>query len=709
MGVIGQIRQRSTLLMVIIGVAMLLFILGDVLSSGGGLFGGGQPTDVAEIAGESISQRDFEERVLRILDQRPDDQPADDRARSSAQEQAWNMLLQERVFVREYDKLGLNVSKEELFEQIKNTSPNSQVSQYFTNPQTGQLYQDFMDPQTGGLNSQAVMGYLQQVLKTDEKGSWIQFEQALKMDRYSSKYFTMISKGLFATDLQATNDFQSSNRRFGFSYVTKPYSDIEDSKVEPTESELKAYYNAHKTEPEFQQEDSKRSFDYIVFEVLPSEDDLAELHTELKELKPKFALDSNDTVFVLDHYAGVENITYTQRGEFPLEVDSLIFDGEVGTVVGPFEQNGYLKITKVLGEKISSDSVRARHILLPVPQGDTAAERKQLDLADSLLAVIKSDDNFPAMAMQYSADQQAAKNAVEGDWFTSNIPVPAEFGTALFDGTVEEIVIVQSPIGVHLIEVLEKDEETRKAFTASIDREILPSKNTRDAIYKAASTFSINNRETEDFKAAASGLAVLEANDVGEFDKEIAGLGAAGELIRWAFAAEQNAVSDAKQVDNAFVVAHVSKVSDKGVLSLESVKDMVTQEVMKEKKAQMIIDEMKSYSNLEELAQTIGATVEPVEALTFSSYFIPGVNGTELEVIGKIAAMKQGELSTPIKGEVGVYMVRLDNVVEAPNAPDLASARRDLNQQAAGRVGYPVFEALKESAKVQDNRAKFGY
>ena len=251
MAVISKIRNQSGLLIAVIGVAMGLFVLSDLLGTGAGLFQQ-QETNVAEIRGKKISFQEFEAKVQKEIG----GENFDETAREQVRQRVWNVLLQEKIMFQEYEELGLSVSPEELYNSIKNTGPNSIMSQYFTNPQTGQIYEQFRDPRTGGLSSQNVINYVRQVLESDQAETWLPVERAIKLDRLSNKYYNLIKKGLNPSVLEINDELNSRNQKVSFNYVVKNYTSIADDQVEVKDADLKKFYNNHKEEERFTQKET---------------------------------------------------------------------------------------------------------------------------------------------------------------------------------------------------------------------------------------------------------------------------------------------------------------------------------------------------------------------------------------------------------------------------------------------------------------------
>lgn len=708
MAIITKIRNQSALLIGAIGISMLLFIVGGDFLTNTTFFQG--DTDLGEIAGEKIGYRDFEERLEREITQNYGEDVVDESTRDQARQSLWNMLIQEKVMFREYDEIGLAVSPEELFFQIKTNEPSQRLLRYFTDPQTGRVIEYFANPQTGSLDPEKIVSYLQQLISNQQMDRWIPIEKDLKIDRQNTKYFNLIKKGLYIPSKEAEFDFVSKNKKVNFRYVLKKYEAVPDSSVEVSDKELKSYYDEHKQEPMYQQKESMRSIQYLVFEAIPTDQDKEYLKNTLAELKEKFKNTIEDTLFVKENADTRDNIKYYSAGTLPAEADTFIFNSDSGSVVGPYFENdvqpggyGYFKLAKSIGVKFVSDSVNARHILIKIANGDTASAQAK---ADSLKNVIKAKKNFPEMAKQFSEDFGSAQDGGNLNWFTQGMMVKP-FNDACFDGAVGDMPVVTSQFGIHLIEIMEKTTPIKKVLTAIVDRKIEPGKKTVEDAYNKASAFSINNNSAEKFNSEGAALGIRQADNLREADKTIGGLDNPREIIRWAFKSDIGDISQVFELGDKFVVANLYAVKEEGTLPFEAVKDLIKPEVIKEKKAEQFISQMSGSASLDQLAGTLNTPVETGTDLTFSSNAIPGV-GPEKVLIGKIFTLKQGEMSIPIKGTKGVYVVMVDNITEAvTQGADLKSNIEQISRNLQSRVDYEVFNALQESAKIKDNRGRF--
>ena len=700
MSVLSKIRERSTLLLIIIGGALVAFILGDILTSNSTLFSGGGRNDLGEISGKTISAEEFEQRVLKMEENyklNTEQENIDEATKDMLKEQAWNQLLNEVIMTEEYKKIGINVSPQELFDMIRGNEPHPSVRQGFTNPETG-----VFDPKS-------VMNFLK-TMDQDATGAtkarWLVFESGIKQERIAEKYNNLIKEGLYVTNNQAKQDYIAKNKSVKFKYIVQRYSALSDSAISVTEAEMKKYYDEHVNEYE---QESSRKIEYMTFEVTASEEDIKETEETLLQLAEDFKNTDNDSLFIKQNSDAPFNSEYLSKEQIPSHIDSALFDSEKGTVIGPYREGNAFKFAKVTDFKFSPDSVKARHILIKITNNDTT---QALAKADSLKKVIKAGKKFDEIAKNVSEDVGSATNGGDLGWFTEGAMVKP-FNDASFAGKKGDMPVVVSQFGVHLIEILDKSAEKKKVQITFIERAIEPSSKTFQSVYANASEFANKYSTEEAFEKAIEeqGANKKIAENIKESDKSIVGLEGSRELVKWAYKAEKGDVSKTFEFGNKYVVAVLKEIKEEGNAPFEQVKEEVELAANKEKKAEKFTEEFNAAitsgaKNIDDLASKIHTNPEVVENINFSAIAVPGV-GKEPSVIGTVFALPQGKLSKPIKGETGVFVVSIENITEPQPANDYSAIKDQLSSGLKNRVSSEVFEALKENADITDNRANF--
>lgn len=236
------------------------------------------------------------------------------------------------------------------------------------------------------------------------------------------------------------------------------------------------------------------------------------------------------------------------------------------------------------------------------------------------------------------------------------------------------------------------------------------SEETANEIYAQASEMAVA-KDMDGFETLADEKNIaLTTATVLEADRSIAGLGEARNLVFWAYNSE-TAVNMVKLDDqnNRIVVMMLTAITPEGTQPLEEVKTQVEIALKKEKSGKALLEEFNttigSATTIEEVATAMDLKTEQVNTMSFSSNAIPG--GFEPNVVGAFYGIEKGQLSKPVKGNNGVYVVYADDFIASKAPKDLTSLKKQLDGQIKPRANFEATNALRELTDIEDNRAKF--
>lgn len=728
MSVLESLRKRSGLLVAFVGIALLAFVLTGLFQSDSSFFG--SDTKIGEIAGKSIDVKDFKLRYDQTVEKMKQNSPnrtVDQNALDNAVQQTWNQLINEQVLEKEYEKVGVSVTDEELYDIMVN-HPHQAMIRNISDPQTGKVAPVFADE--NGVASPAKIRQYVQSMKDDQDQEWKQLEEYVRQVRLNEKYNNVIKKGLYVTKSAAKSIFEAQNINVDLKYVSKPYSTLVDSLIKPTNEELNAYYKAHQNE--FKQETS-RKIEYVAFNIAPSAEDIEDTKKEMQAIATEFKEKKagEDSSFVVAQAVSRNyDLTYHTKGTLSPEIDTTMFKSEPGTVVGPYLENGSFHVAKLIAVKTSADSAKVRHILIGYQNSPDSPSKRTKEQAkkeaDSLLVVLKKERNkFGEFVEKFSDDpgKKMPPNKKEGEsypgkggdygWMNASTGFVEPFKNAGLDGKKGDISVVESQFGYHIIEVLDVKGAQKKVQVAVIDRKLEPSNRTLQAIYVQASDFSGKNRTEELVQKAVidQKLDKRIADNIKENDRQIAGIESPRSLIKWVYDNEKGAVSDPLEFGDKYVVAVITDVKEKGIASLEQVKDEVTAKVIKEKKGAQIAKEFETAlagGTIDALATKLSLPLQEAQNINFSSNSLPG-SSNEYNVIGQAVTLKPQTLSKPIVGKDGVFVVYVTAKREAPAPKDYDAQQKGAIMESQMRVDGEVYNALKENANITEHFLKFGF
>jgi peptidyl-prolyl cis-trans isomerase D len=679
-----NIRNRSGLLLVVIGFAMLAFILTDLLSSSNGSVS----TDlvVGEVGNEEIEYQAFEQRVQETLENQRRSNPNIDIAQ--VRNSVWNQVVRETILNNEFAELGIEVSSGELFDMVQGDNPYPTVKQSFTNPETGEF------------DRARLLQFLKEDINNDETGQsmqqWLSFEDAIRKERQNNKYNALLAKGLSVSDWEAEQAKKYQSEIRNVSFIQIPLQTLPDSLVSVSDSELKSFIKDNSSK--YQQEAS-RSIEYVVFSVSPSDEDRLDANDWIEDIKADFSEADDDMQFVRKNSDSFNRVLYVGEDGLADNVKALM-TSKRGTVIGPFQQGfNTLRLAKLVDKASRPDSVEARHILLSSPD----AEAK----IDSLKILVNKGQSFAELAKTNSEDQGSAINGGDLGWFAEGMMVD-EFNEACFSANKGDLIVVNTQFGTHLIEVLNKSKSTEKYKVAFLDREVTFSNSTYQEIFTKAGKFAAENTNYEDFNTSlvSENLSKRVADDLQENTITIPGLESPRELVKWAYESNIGDVSDVFEFGDKIVVASLTSIKQEGLSDLDDVRAEVERLVIDKKKSDQLINELSAYTTLEEVSSNYGSSIITAEGLNFSSSQVPNL-GEQAAFVGAAFAVEEGQTTKVFSSKNAVCMIRVDKVIAAPENTDFSSTKNSILSNLQSRASFQAYQALVELNDVNDKRAKF--
>jgi len=725
MATLERIRQRSGLLLIVIGLAMAAFILTDLFSSGNSVLRN-DANKVGEINGKEIEAREFsariEERIQLLQAQNP--QQAANLSRTAVANQIWTEYQEEILLSNRYAELGISVTDQELFDRI------------ISNPQV-RSQAGFQDQVTGKFSAGALKNYIAQIRDnalSDERAAeaynqWLSFEDGTREQILRDKYLYAVRKGLYMPKSLAKSDYTRRNESTSVQFFGLEYSSIADSTIEVSDSELKAYYNEHKDD---YKSDNTREIAFVTFQVAASESDKAKLRAELESYKEMEIIESRGRIDTLPSFYDAEddstyavgrsdfpvNPSFRTKDQFAAPMDSILFAEEEGYIYGPYEQNGSYVISKISEISTMPDSVKARHILFSFQgagNGQSQSTRPPLEakqLADSLFALLKEDSTqFGALARQYSDDPGSGAKGGTLGWFKPGAMVP-QFNDYSFYNKTGDIGLVFSQFGFHIIHIQDQSGANKVVKLVDIAREIEASDATRDSIYKLADQLAAKANDSTGFGdvAQSMGYVVRPAANIEPMQESILGLGSNREIVRWIHndETEVGAIQLFNQNNESFVVTQLVEIRPEGNLPLAMVEDQVRDEVIKEKKAAQLKAELeaKMGAEIEISALAVAFSKElKSESVNFGTSNLSGY-GSEPAVVGAASGLAAGQMSEVIVGERGVYVIYVASRNPSADLNDYASEQIRVESTLGNAASVQVLESLKASADIVDDRHK---
>ncbi len=705
MAAIGQIRKHSGLIIVIVGVALAAFVLGDFLKPSQRY----QQNYVGEVAGNEIPIQDFNDKVEEQLQIRKEQQQGEKLTPQETfqiRQGVWNQMVQDIIMGEEYKQVGLTVTPEELSDQILGEQPHRFVQQSFKNPQTGRF-----DPEM-------VKNFLQNLdqQSPDMKRRYLNLEKMIKDDRLQTKFANLLTQGYYIPEPMAKFEYNIKNKTADIRFVAAKFTAVPDSAVTVTESDLREYYDNHKYN---YKQDETRSIEYVVFNVEPTAEDRKEIAANVNDLYKEFEEVDDVGTFINSVSDTRYDSTFKKESELPARIAKDMFEKPVGTMVGPYVENEAYHIAKLMARQERPDSIKMSQILISyasAPSGMNISDRTKEEaeaLTDSLLNVLKKNPSkYEDIAVEFSDYPSAKQDKGDLGWVIDGTPGYGNFYNHGMEMKKGEVGEMESALGLHIIKVTDKTKPVEKVRVAMLTRNIVPSNETYQDVYMRASRFAGENRTMAQFDTAVTnqGLNSRSADRLNEMSNRIAGVSNARQIVRWVFSdnTKQGDVSQVFEDEDKYIVATLKQINQEGYASLDEVKEQIRPLVMNEKKGEVLVDRINGFNtnDLYTIASKLNEKVDTTN-LNFTARNIPGF-GREYEVIGEIFTLEPGKTSKPLQGNNGVFVVVVDKFNEADANANVASTQRQLEAAFASKVNSKAYyTALEDKTDIIDNRIFF--
>jgi len=704
MAAIERIRRRSGLLIAIIGIALLAFVLQDLFQSQGR----NREFNIAVVDGEKIPYQDYEVQREKNLDNR---RSSNNNLTSAETYSIYNSTLDEmikqNIMNKEYEAIGMNVSSDELYDQFMGENPHQWVVQSFSN-------------QDGTFNKEMVEYYLQNLndFPADARLRWMDFEKAIKENRLENKFNNLVKASYMVPNALAEKYYQNKNTKASADVIALRYAKIADSTIVVTDKDNKAFYEENKYRYET---DERRDIEYVMFEVKPSLEDRQDALKYVESMKADFTSTDNVINFVNANSDKRYDSTWMSRKDVPQVVEASVFDmgNSAGFVYGPYEDEGSFNLVRIIDLQSRPDSLRASHILISYKGAfnsqDTISKEEAEAKANELLAQLKAPkDNselFAELATANSSDPGSKDKGGDLDWFTDGMMVP-QFNEFVVNNPVGTLGVVETPFGYHVIKVTDKTQPQPKARLAYLTHEITASTKTYQNTFAEANRFVTENKTYDQFNAAieAQGLTKRTMPRMNAATYQITGIDNPRQIVRWAFDSKTKVgdVSTIFDLDNMFVVAALTNIVPEGYAPLNIVAEQSKYQILNKKKGEVAVEKMKACGNdTNRMVNELGAESTTVSDIAIESRVF-GNFGVEADIVGTLLGMKEGEEVGPVAGNSSAFIIKNVKFTKPEATTDYSDVLREKTSQFNNKVlGGSIYNALKNNAKIEDNRLTF--
>ncbi|HKM45439.1 MAG TPA: peptidylprolyl isomerase [Dysgonamonadaceae bacterium] len=707
MAILQKIRDRSGLLIAVIGVALLAFILGDLLTSGNTFLRKYQDKAFV-VDGDLVSTQEYFDRVSEWEDFQKmisGESSLDESATSQIRDIVYQQMVKERILDSQAKKLGLTVSKEEINDLVHGDviSPLLQQLPLFVDPQTGQFDKSTLINFLSTINTDESMLPPEQVAMVRQyKSIWLFVENLIKYQRLEEKYGSLLSSAVMVNDVEAKTTFDQTQQSADMIYVVQNYYTIADSVASVTDAEIKKFYNENQNL--FKASNPRAKVTYFTKEIVPSDEDFDEVEKATSEVYEKLLTTTNAASVVSDYSDAPFVDAYISANLLSPDERSFVQSAEVSDVYGPFRDGDSFKLYKYLGKTIAPDSVKLRMIGLPENMANDSLVTAYID---SLHIVIKEGKDFAEVANELNPQS----NGGEVGWVREIDLVQAGPNVAqdIFSIPTGSVSKIKMPGQQSLIYVEEKTNPVEKYKLAVVNMPVIVSDKTQNNIDNELNQLVSEPDIRDNFTQLAQekGYNVIPSQTVGATDHMLAQMQGSRQVINWALNEKEGAIKKFDLSRNR-IVARVDKIIPAGVLPLSEVSDNIRSLLLNDKKAEKIISDLdsKNLSTLEEYAAAMDSKIDSVKFVDFNTSNITNL-GNEPVLNAYAAYAPLNTIVGPLKGNMGVFVIDVINREQVEGEYNAEDQKIAMHSNAIYRLQNQAIEVLKDKMKVVDNRYKF--
>ena len=699
MAVLGQIRQRSFFLIVVIGMALFAFVISGVFDGNSS----STPTDpIAVVNEEEVELTLFRQMVEQA-------ERSYNFSTMQAVNSVWDQMIRLTIFKQEFDRLGIDAGKEQI-EMILSKDERIVQDPRFQN-ESGFFDFGIFTNFVNSLRLENPQAYQ----------NWRSQEESIVALAKENIYYDLIKSSSGFTELEGEDAYHLENDRVNINFISIPFSEVPDSLFKISDSDIRKYVNQNKEKFELE---ASRKVNYVIFPDLATDEDKSRIRADLEKLK-ELRVEYNDVSKLTDTIQGLkiaQNITefveqysevpfdsiYLSKGALANDYADILFELKKDDVFGPYQDGEQFKISRFIDRK-NGGSIRASHILVSFqgasranPQIARSKEEAEKIANKYYREARRNPDDFAELATKYSDGPSSSMGGDLG--FFQEGTMTEKFFDFCNKSRIGRIGIVETEFGFHIIKVTNKEDVV---LIADVVKQIVPSEETSNAVFQKTTQFEMESINLKDFPATSQkyGYEIKEVDQVNILDENLPSMQRQRNVVQWLFS-DETKIKDIKRFSlttGGYVVAQLVDVIPEGSININAIKEEVIQEIIKKSKADYLLETYKSYSSLDSLSGALGKEIETATAVTQKNNVLPGV-GSEPYVIGAAFAMKLNQPSALIKGNNGVYMIEVSSREISKNLESYQAYANILKTEENNRISSVIYNALKSTATIEDNR-----
>lgn len=710
MATLQKIRDKGILLVTVIGVALLAFILGDLLTSGNTLFA--KSKDKAfSVNGKVVSTQEYANRITEWEEFQKmisGQTSLDEATTQQIREAVYDQMVREIILDNQTSKLGISVSKAELNDLVhgESISPLLQSLPFFINPETGVFDREGLIQFLATVNGpdQSAMPEERAMIQ-QYKNVWLFIENMVKYQRLQEKYDLLLSGSIMVNDNEAKTSFDLSQQSSDIAYAVKNYFAIPDSVVSVSAQEVKSFYDKNKSS--FKMDVPLAKISYFTKEIVPSEEDFAEIEVLANEAYEKL-LETNNIASVVADYSDIPyRDIYVSAALLDDRQKSFIETASISDVEGPQKEGNSFNIYKLIDKTQAPDSVHLR--MMAIPDATVMGQDSIVtNFVDSIFNELTSGKSFAEVANSLNPQANGGDIgwAREIDLFSAG----ADLVKAAFSAPIGEPFKIKLPGQQMILQVEERTAPVTKYKLATVSIPVLVSEKTSNNIDNELNQLVSEPNISKNFSELASekGYFVMPNTSVSANDFSLMNIPNSRQVVTWAVNEKKMGTVKKFDLSNTRIIARVDQVYPAGTAPLSELESTIKSRLINEKKAETIIADLsaKNISSLDAFANEMDAVVDTVKFVNFTTQNISGL-GFEPTINAVAGYAPENAIVGPVKGNMGVYVLSVTNRTKNDDEYDATAQKNIMQSNNAYMLQMQSFATLKEKLKVEDNRYVF--
>ena len=702
MALLGQIRERSIFLIIVIGMALFAFVISGVFTNNAGSGAISEP--IASVNDVEIdldlfrfnveqTERNYNYSTLKSVDL------------------VWNQTLRSALLEDQYKLLGIDAGIAQLEEIISSNEAFLNDSRFLN--------------ESGFFDFGLFTNFIISMKTNNPEGyeNWKAQEAQLISMAKQNIYLGLVRSSAVHSDFEGKFTYHTENDNVSIQYVQIPFSAISDSVIVISDNEIKKYISQNSDK---YKRNETRSIDYVLFDEIPTEEDVSKQRKDLEKLILN-RVEYNDVSKLTDTIYGLKNTNdvyefvsqhsnvpfdsiYKSKGEIKSEYSEILFNLPKNNIFGPYIDGNNIKISKMLDQK-KDGSIRASHILISYKESYgsiNSITRTKDEAKQKAFKILKQVKRNPNLFEEFASENSDGPNKNQGGdlGFFQEGFMDKNFFNFVNKNKVGKIGVVETKYGYHVIKITDKEDVV---LLANIVQELIPSESTTNQIFKNATEFEIKSLKSngEGFESIAenSALNIKKIDYINILDEQIPGLGDQRQIIKWSFS-EDSDEGDIKKFNlssGGYAVVKISKIRDTKIAEFDEVKEEVKTKLITQKKIDMLLKKYSRIESIDDLSKKSNQEIQNASAINQNNSILSGA-GKEPYIIGASFALDENEESNLLIGNKGLYKIRLISKQLAPDLASYLAYKNALRTKESVRINSEIFKALKNSSKIVDNR-----